>query len=230
MKHFSFLLLGAIAAARLQAGIIGVTGDFSVFSPATASYVANAFNDPGQAPMRIWAEQTAIELAQAVLLDTDLSDPAKKYVVGGSGKGKSVFAAGSGPTLAKGTRVNVYYAYFDPKKSDSAFGTVTFAEKILGIVAHTSRLQHSDFLRVMSAPYPVNPAFSARGWENSEWGMVDAARTTFTWNATASSPGDQFRIFTEATDPSAVPEPGTMALLAAGIGLIVLARCRRANA
>lgn len=230
MKHLTFLLFGAIASAPLQAGILGVTGDFSVFSPATASYVANAYNDAAHASMRIWTEQTAIELAQAVLLDTDLPDPTKKYVVGGPGKGKSVFGAGSGPALAKGTRVNVYYAYFDPKKGDSGFGTVTFAERILGIVAHTGQLKHSDFLRVMSAPYPVNPAFSARGWENQEWGMVDSARTTFTWSAHASSPGDQFRIFTEAADASAVPEPGTFVLLAAGIGLIFLGRLRRANA
>jgi hypothetical protein len=223
MKHLSLLLIGIAAPA--YAGILGVTGDFSVFAPATASYVANAYDDPTEAPMRIWTEQIAIELASSVDLDTDLADSTKKYVVGGAGAGEVAFGAGSGPTLAKGTRVNVYYAYFDPV-SDSARGTVTFEEKILGIVAHTGQLQFSDFLRVAGAPYPMNPAFAARGWENSEWGMVDAARTTFTWNAAASSPGDQFRIFTEATD-AAVPEPGSFALLAAGIGALALARRKR---
>jgi hypothetical protein len=222
MQRFVFLLSLFSLAGSVHAGVIGVTGDFAVFAPATASYVADGYNDPTPAPMRIWTEQTAIALPSPVTLDTDLADSTKNYVVGGAGAGEVAFAAGGGPTLAKGTRVNVYYAYFDPV-DDSARGTVTFAEKILGIVAHTSELQFSDFLRVAGAPYPGDPAFAARGWENAEWGNVDAARTTFTWNANAASPGDQFRIFTVA----AVPEPGSFALIAAGLGALAFARRKR---
>jgi hypothetical protein len=90
-------------------------------------------------------------------------------------------------------------------------------------VAHTGRLQHSDFLRVSGAPYPGNPAFTFRGWEDgAEWGQLSADRRTLTFFAAADSPGDQFRIFTE------VPEPASLALFGAGLLSVALLRRRRA--
>jgi hypothetical protein len=220
---FCACLVFAGTVSVAAASIIGTSGDFLVTPSAAASYIANAYNDPTPAPIRIWAEQENISLASNVLLDTDLADPTLRYVIGGAGAGETAFAAGSGPTIPAGTLVNVYYAYFDPV-NDNARGTVTFDQPVLGIVAHTGRLQFSDFLRVAGAPYPGNPAFANRGWEDAEWGQLSADRLTLEFFASASSPGDQFRIITAA----AVPEPSTCLLLGAGLASLGLLRRRRA--
>ena len=216
---FACLLLFCTASSA-SAAIIGVSGDFVVFAPATADYTADAYDDPTQAPIHIWVEQQPITLLASVLLDTDLANPALRYVTGGAGAGEAAFAPGGGPTIAAGTSVNVYYAYFDPV-NDTGRGTVTFDAPILGIVAHTQRLQFSDFLRVAGAPYPANPAFASRGWEDAEWGQVSADRLTFTFNADATSPADQFRIFTAVQQ---VPEPGVLMLLAGGVAAALYRR------
>ena len=204
----------------VHASVISVAGDFAVVPAATASYVANPYNDPTPAPIRLWTEQQSIALIANLLLDTDLANPALRYVTGAAGAGEIVFAPGGGPLIPAGTVVDVYYVYFDPL-NDSAFGTVTFDAPVLGIVAHTERLQGSDFLRVPGALYPANPAFANRGWEDNEWGQLSADRMTLTFNASATSPGDQFRIITAA---AAVPEPASLLLF--GIGAAVLGTCR----
>ena len=201
-----------------SADIIGVTGDFQVFSPATAAYVADPYNDPTPAPIHIWVEQDNITLAAAVQLDTDLANPALQYVIAAPGPGQVVFGPASGPLLPAGARIDVHYVYFDPFL-DGARGTVTFDAPVLGIVAHTIRLQFSDFLRVPGAPYPGNPAFVARGWDDTEWAQLSADRLTLTFNADASSPGDQFRIFTISVP---VPEPQVWLLLALSAFVVVL--------
>jgi hypothetical protein len=211
-------LLCALSTAR--GAIVGTTGDFLVIPSATASYVANTYNDPDPAPIRIWTEQEPVSLASAVTLDTDLADPTLRYVTGAAGAGEVAFAVGGGPTLPVGTLVNVYYVYLDPV-SDTAAGTVTFDMPVLGIVAHTSQLQFSDFLRVPGAPYPGNPSSTNRGWETSEWGQLSADRRTLAFSGSAGSPGDQFRIIT-----AAVPEPASLLLLGAGLVLISLRRRR----
>jgi hypothetical protein len=222
--HARVLLTVAVllTASSARAGIIGVTGDFLIVPSATASYVADAYNDATPAPIRIWIEQVDIALSAAVTLDTDLANPALRYVIGAPGAGEIAFAPGSGPMLPVGLRVNVYYVYFDPL-NDSATGTVTFGEDILGIVAYTEQLPMSDFLRVPGAPYPGVPAFPSRGWEIAESASVNMIGTALDFAASASSPGDQFRIFTVA----AVPEPGTLALLTVVAAGLATRRRRR---
>ena len=207
--------LGVVPAS---AGIISTTGNFLAVAPATANYTASPFDDPALAPTRIWAEQTAVTLASAVVLDTDLADPTKQYVISGAGAGQVAFAAAGGPIVAAGTLVDVYFAYFDPAGTQSGLGTVTFDAPVLGIVAYTDRLPFSDFLRVPGAPYPVVPGFSNRGWEDTEWAQLSADRRTLTFNAFASDPGDQFRIIT------AVPEPGSCLLMSLGIAAVYARR------
>ena len=221
MKRLLIALVAwTVGVASANAGIITTTPNFLPVAAATANYNAAPFNDPAPAPTRIWVEQTAIALAAAVALDTDLADPTKQYVISGPGAGQVAFAPAGGPTLAAGTNVDVYYAYFDPVGTQAGRGTVTFDAPVLGIVAYTERLPFSDFLRVPGAPYPGIPAFNARGWEETEWAQLSPDRRTLTFNALASNPGDQFRIFTEV----AVPEPGSCLLLGLGVAAMFARR------
>jgi hypothetical protein len=224
MKSYPILLLvAALAFSHLtSAAVVGTSGNMSVFPSASADYTAGPYNDPAPAPTHLWIEQSGISLSIPVVLDTDLADTTMRYVTGAAGAGEVAFPAAGGPTLNAGEVVDVYYAYLDPAGTQSGTGSVTFDRPILGIVAYTERLPFSDFLRVPGAPYPGNPAFNARGWENTEWAQLSADRLTLTFFGTASNPGDQFRIFV-----TAVPEPSAFALLSAGMTLLVVGVRRR---
>jgi hypothetical protein len=211
-----------LIALPASAAIVSTSGNMTVFPPATADYTANPYNDAAPAPTHLWVEQTAISLASDVVLDTDLADPSLRYVTGGAGAGEVAYAAASGPTLTAGTLVDVYYAYFDPAGTQNGTGSVTFDTPVLGIVSYTPRLQFSDFLRVAGVPYPANPAFNARGFEDSEWVQLSADRMTLTFFGNASNPGDQFRIFA-----APVPEPSTWMMFAGGMLMLLAAAKRR---
>lgn len=213
------LVVWTFGVASASAGIITTGGNFLAVAQATANYTASPYNDPFPFPTRLWVEQTAITLASAVTLDTSLANPTQQYVISGAGPGQTAFAAASGPTLAAGTVVDVYYVYFDPAGTQNGIGFVTFDAPVLGIVAYTSRLPLSDFLRVGGAPYPGVPAFANRGWEETEWAQLSADRRTLTFRGFASNPGDQFRIIT------AVPEPASSLLV--GLGLAAMWARRR---
>ena len=215
------LVVSTFGVTSASAGIITTGGNFLAVAQATANYTASPYNDLAPAPTRLWVEQTGITLASAVTLDTSLADPTQQYVISGPGPGQTAFAAASGPTLAAGTAVDVYYAYFDPAGTQGGVGFVTFDAPVLGIVAYTSRLPFSDFLRVGGAPYPGVPGFANRGWEDTEWAQLSADRRTLTFRGFASNPGDQFRIIT------AVPEPASSLLVGLGIAAMWARRRNR---
>ena len=99
-----------------------------------------------------------------------------------------------------------HYLYFDPLSSRSAIASFTFDGDILGIVVLTSHLAASDGARILSAPYPVDPSFNARGIEfGPDEVTFDVGLRTLTVDLTASAPGDQIRVITA---PGPVPEPG----------------------
>jgi hypothetical protein len=217
------LFVGFVA----NGAIVTTSGNMTVFSSATADYTASPYNDPAPAPTHIWNEQTGVTLPSDVVLDTDLADSTLRYVTGSVDPGEVAFSAGGGPTLAAGTAVDVYYAYFDPAGTQNGSGSVTFDQPVLGIVAHTSQLPLSDFLRVGGAPYPGTSAFTNRGWEVQEWGQLSADRLTLTFFGNASNPGDQFRIFVTPGANVVVPEPSTWAMLLAGTAAVLLGGVRR---
>jgi len=216
------LLAAVIAGPAAYAAIVSTSGSMAVFPASTANYTSGPYDDPAQAPIRLWTERVGISLAEDVVLDTALADSTLRYVTGGAGVGETAFSSASGPTLAAGAVADIYYAYLDPAGVQSQMGSVTFDTSVLGIVAYTERLQFSDFLRVSGAPYPSNPAFEARGWENTEWAQLSADRRTLTFFGTASTPGDQFRIFVMP-----VPEPSTYTTFATAMLALLATAIRR---
>lgn len=205
-----FLLIGAASA---HAGLVSVTGAGQILPDASAAYTGSAFDD-ATAIVNAWNEK------QNQTLSADLRVDAFGV------PGTYSLSNDADLTIASGTMVDSHHFYFDPAGTKSvgtnANNQVTFGfdQKILGLIYTStsnanSKLKDSDHL-ILVGSSPGH--FSARGFESGDSVTVIDAYT-ISFNLTASNPGDQVRVVTEA-----VPEPGTMAALALGAAGILRRR------
>lgn len=128
-----------------------------------------------------------------------------------------------GTSIAAGTSVSSHYLVFDPVQPMSATGRVEFAGRVLGLGSSRGVLSRTDFLGAPGVAYH-NP--TSRGIEAvTDWARFSGRSVDF--HFVTNSPGDSLRVFTAA---SAVPEPGSWAMLLTGFGLVghSLRRRRRA--
>jgi hypothetical protein len=118
-----------------------------------------------------------------------------------------------------------WYLFFDPSGSQSVNGTVTFDGAIDQIITETSALQASQATWGLASGITYGYV-AATGFEGPDGASF--AGDVLTFNFTASDPGDHMRILTAVPEPSQVPEPSALGLLA--LGAVVVAARRRTSA
>ena len=125
-----------------------------------------------------------------------------------------VVDVGSSP-IAAGTVVSSHYIFFDPGPSERVIGTVTFDAQVLGILTSTTNLANGDFLGLSNVNY-LNPG--DRGLEAGDSATINGTNQ-ISVDVVASTPGDYIRVITMSTPgtTNSMPEPGSLALLAAGL-------------
>lgn len=111
-----------------------------------------------------------------------------------------------------GVRVDSHYIYFEPLRTSSISGSVTFSGSILGVYYSRSTLLNSRDEFGLSGVTYSHPTLV--GLESDDL-PVTISGSTISFNWTASNPGDHIRVIT-----AAVPEPETWAMLSLGFGLI----------
>ncbi len=127
----------------------------------------------------------------------------------------------AGQRLPRARVVNSHAVNFDPGKGRSVRGTIVFNGPVLGLIWTRARLLATNgILGAVGTTYltPGNV-----GFENKTDSATFSGNTV-SFNLTASSPGDTFRVLT------AVPEPDTWAMMLIGFGMISMALRRRHEA
>jgi hypothetical protein len=123
-----------------------------------------------------------------------------------------------GSPILAGSTVASHYIFFDPGPVERVIGTVTFDSDILAIFTSTSTLASTDFLADTGVNY-LNPTL--RGLEAGD-SVTIIGPQEISFNTSASSPGDYVRVLTAFSPAAAVPEPGAIALLGNGLGVLAL--------
>lgn len=127
------------------------------------------------------------------------------------------YAANANVILDAGTTISSHMVLFDPVQNASATADVAFDQPILGIIFEDVPLFNTHALLGRPGVSYPGGVVSAYGFESTESAvLLDAYTLRFT--ATASNPGDRFRVIT-------FPTPGALAL--GGMGLVMAGRRRR---
>ncbi len=129
-------------------------------------------------------------------------------------------------TLLAGTQVNVYLLHSDPIGNGPRdyYGSITFPFPILAVIARGRRLRLSDDeLGVPTTQYSQSDNY--RGYEldtqDVEQFEVLSDGVTLRFYARTTDVVDELRIIT------AIPEPGTLTVLGAGLMSLMAVRARR---
>ncbi|MCG8316359.1 MAG: hypothetical protein MI976_24370 [Pseudomonadales bacterium] len=180
---FATIVSGEVVAGSSKsqgAAFIKLSVPFTASKPAN-TVGANTFNTPH---LYGFDEDQNIVIARPLAVDIIATHP----------NGKS-----QGGIIPPGTEVASHYIFFDPRKSASQVGKVSFDSKILGVITSKHYLQQSDRLANTNVIY-LNPG--NRGLEKQDKAIIsDQQSITVDWRA--SNPGDYIRVITESS-PGAI--------------------------
>lgn len=201
MNKTILTIASLVAACAAHAQIVGVTGS-AVNSPAPASVVPNVTES--NTNTLVFFEGSSI---LASVLDVDAINP-------------GTYTSAQNLSIAAGTSISTYYLHSDrvnTSPTQSYAGSVTFAQRIIGVIGRSARLDSSDFLGNPMTTYGTGDV--DRQWEfaNGEQFTISGDGLTLTYQSTLNTSADQLRIVTEA-----VPEPATMTVLAGAAALAAL--------
>ncbi len=104
----------------------------------------------------------------------------------------------SSNVLGPDSIVSSHYIIFDPASSNTASGTVTFDEAVVGVITNNLRFNDTDDLLGNPA---TNYAIGSQGLENLD--SVIISGNTIQYSLTSGSPGDAIRVITSSN-----PMPG----------------------
>lgn len=218
MKLVSVMVLGT---ALSYGAVIGVTGDGVIMVPnntPNTGATANSFQDTGaNRKVRAWNEQQNVQLSQTIEVDLVTPDT---YNSGN-------YLPANFSILA-GTYVSSHLLYFDPLQSDTRRAQLQFDQNIIGVIVASGtsvvmdKFLASDFLGNPLTVYP-GVHFYARGIEfGPEIVTLKVGLRYLEVELKSSDPGDQIRVITVG-----VPEPGTFALMGAGLLFAAALRKRK---
>jgi len=220
MSYTPSLLARLLAASSLlaltsvQAGIVSVSGAaFQVAAP--GSVVPNAGLE-SFTQAAVFDEQQNVTLVQAAAVDattTGLFDALADLTPG---------------AIAIGTLISSYYLHADPVGSSGVaytyIGSITFDTDILGIAAQNAQLLSTQFLGAAGTTYPGAGTVNGLDFpDGTDSFTISADRRTLDFRLVAWAGSDTLRVITAG---QAVPEPGALGLVFAGLGALALARRR----
>jgi len=140
-------------------------------------------------------------------------------------------ASPAGSSIAAGTWVDSHMIFLNTSGTTAASDTQTWAFNtlILGVMSDYHGNLEVATSPLLGAPGTTYPAagFNARGFESNDWWSVVGGGYALRVQMSVTEPGDWIRVITAA---SPVPEPASLALLAAAAAFVAWRRRRRAAA
>ena len=201
----ALLLLLFCAGGPARADYLTTTGAVQIIAPPASLQVGALTSDT---QIRTFVENQRLTLTGAVSVDD---------VASGTFNGTNPLVGG---TVAAGTSVDSYFFHSDPVNANQKYsGSVTFTTAVLGVIVLSNTLDATDStLGHKGTSYPTG--VNGRGLELSsseDSFTLSADRRTLNFSFFTHNNVDEVRVITAA---SAVPEPGSMALL--GLGTMIL--------
>ncbi|HEY4085464.1 MAG TPA: PEP-CTERM sorting domain-containing protein [Bryobacteraceae bacterium] len=221
-------LLALILSVPAWAGstVSSYSGDIGFINTPPSSLVPGAVENDLKA--LLFMEDSDLSFASAITVNATAP---------GLYQSKASLTPGS---IAAGTRISDTYIHADPVTSGTIFtGSVTFNTDILGLIVTTNDLFASDsFLGVTGTNY--GGSTTPRGLELSptqDYFSISSNLRTLTFTLKTWAYTDDIRVITagnfastfgaSSAAQSPVPEPGTIALIGLGLGLIAVGARRR---